>query len=133
MPSPPQNQTKFDPIKRSPEVDYLIFSLKIISLRYRQPKSRFRKLSLRVKRSNPVFFSEIATHLSGARNDRPGERFCFLNRDLGATSVLTTSSHSSIFKMPGARARFLYPGRKNYSIVGRDVAPYELLIEPFYA
>jgi hypothetical protein len=32
--SPPQNQTKFDPAKRSPEVDYLIFSLKIISRRY---------------------------------------------------------------------------------------------------
>jgi hypothetical protein len=29
-------QTKFDPVKRSPEVDYLIFSLKIISRRYRQ-------------------------------------------------------------------------------------------------
>jgi hypothetical protein len=27
-------QTKFDPVKRSPEADYLIFSLKIISRRY---------------------------------------------------------------------------------------------------
>jgi hypothetical protein len=38
--SRPQNQTKFDPVKRSPEADYLIFSLKIISRRYK-PKFRY--------------------------------------------------------------------------------------------
>jgi hypothetical protein len=42
-----------------------------------------------VERSNPVFFNEIATHLSGARNDRLGERFLFLNRDLGTIVSLT--------------------------------------------
>jgi hypothetical protein len=36
-----------------------------------------------VKRSDPAFFNEIATHLSGARNDRLGKGFRFLNRDLG--------------------------------------------------
>ena len=32
---------------------------------------------------NLAFFDEIATHLSGARNDRVGKRFLFLYRDLG--------------------------------------------------
>jgi hypothetical protein len=40
-----------------------------------------------VKRSNHGFLYEIATHLSGARNDRLGKGFLFLNRDLdGCTS-----------------------------------------------
>ena len=36
-----------------------------------------------MKRSNPAFSNEIATHLSGARNDKLGKRFCFLNLDFG--------------------------------------------------
>jgi hypothetical protein len=46
-------------------------------------KSRFRKLSLWVKRSNLPFFDEIATHLLGARDDRLGKPFHSINRDLG--------------------------------------------------
>jgi hypothetical protein len=34
------------------------------------PQIRFRELSLRVKRSNLTYLSEIAAHLPGARNDR---------------------------------------------------------------
>jgi hypothetical protein len=40
-------------------------------------KSRFRKLSLRVKRRSLAFFREIATHLSGARNDIRQRGFLF--------------------------------------------------------
>lgn len=50
-----------------------------------RPKSRFRILSLRWNRSNPALFDEIATHLSGARNDVMGKGFLSLNRDLGST------------------------------------------------
>jgi hypothetical protein len=42
-----------------------------------------------VKRSNLAFFNEIATHLSGARNDRLGKQVLFLNRDLGYPLGLT--------------------------------------------
>jgi hypothetical protein len=45
--------------------------------------------SLRAKRSNLAFSNEIATHLSGARNDRLGKQIRFLNRDLATISVLT--------------------------------------------
>jgi hypothetical protein len=54
-----------------------------------EPKSRFRIRSLRAKRSNLAFSNEIATHLSGARNDRPRKGFPFLNRDLGGDRVRT--------------------------------------------
>ena len=46
-------------------------------------KSRFWKLSLGVKRSSLAFFREIATHLSGARNDMSAKGSPFLPRDLG--------------------------------------------------
>jgi hypothetical protein len=52
------------------------------------PKSRFRKLSLRVKRSNLALFDEIATELLGARNNRPAEGFDSLKWNLGVTSPL---------------------------------------------
>ncbi len=55
------------------------------------PESRFRKLSLRVKRSSLAFFREIATHPSGARNDRSVKGFSFLNRDLGQHGLLKIS------------------------------------------
>ena len=42
-----------------------------------------------MKRSNPAFSNEIATHLSGARNDKLGKSFCFLSRDLGRSFKLT--------------------------------------------
>jgi len=48
------------------------------------PKSRYGKLSLRGNRSNLAFFDEIATHLSGARNDGMGKGFRSLNRNLGS-------------------------------------------------
>ena len=38
---------------------------------------------MRGDRSNLALFNEIATHLTGARNDRMGTGFHFLNRDLG--------------------------------------------------
>jgi len=62
------------------------------------PKSRFRKLSLRVKRSNLAFSNEIATHLSGARNDRMAKGFLSLNRNLGFTSDLTMPLITVIWK-----------------------------------
>jgi hypothetical protein len=37
----------------------------------------------RGNRINPTFFGEIATHLSGARNDGLRKGFCPLNRNLG--------------------------------------------------
>jgi hypothetical protein len=37
-------------------------------------KTRFKELSLRVKRSNLAFFNEIATHLSGARLPTAGRQ-----------------------------------------------------------
>jgi len=39
----------------------------------------------RGNRSNLALFDEIATHLSGARNDVMGKGFLSLNRDLGNT------------------------------------------------
>jgi hypothetical protein len=38
---------------------------------------------------NLALYDEIAAHLSGARNDRLGKRFSFLNQDLGSIFVLT--------------------------------------------
>jgi hypothetical protein len=49
----------------------------------RIPKFRFKKVSLRVKRSNLVFFNEIATHLSGTRNDRMRKAFLFSKSGFG--------------------------------------------------
>jgi hypothetical protein len=34
-----------------------------------------------------AFFNEIATHLSGARNDRMGKKIYSLNRNLGSHHV----------------------------------------------
>jgi hypothetical protein len=59
------------------------FSPDWISNEPNQPKSRFRKLSLRVKRSNLAFFNGIATHLSGARNDKIEKGIHSLNWNLG--------------------------------------------------
>jgi DNA-binding IclR family transcriptional regulator len=47
---------------------------------------------LRGNRSNLAFSNEIATHLAGARNDRMGKGFPFLNRDLGPYFLLTKGS-----------------------------------------
>src|SRR4030043_964997 len=62
-------------------------------------KSRFRALSLRVKRSNPAFFNEIATHLSGARNDRNGKEVHSLIRDLGLLFLLTNPLYLVIIRL----------------------------------
>jgi hypothetical protein len=44
---------------------------------------------------NLAFFNEIATHLSGARNDRMGKGFYSLNWDLGWSAL------SCVFKQTG--------------------------------
>jgi hypothetical protein len=56
------------------------------------PKSRFRIRSLRAKRSNLAFRDEIATYLSGTRNDRLRKGFPFLNQNLGGKNPL----HSAV-------------------------------------
>jgi hypothetical protein len=63
----------------SPYLRLKPFSEKMIVI----PKSRFWRLSLGVKRSSLAFFREIATHLSGARNDMSAKGSPFLPRDLG--------------------------------------------------
>ena len=63
----------------SPYLRLKPFSEKMIVI----PKSRFWRLSLGMKRSSLAFFREIATHLSGARNDMSAKGSPFLPRDLG--------------------------------------------------
>jgi hypothetical protein len=70
------------------EVKYSLESEVTEQLLQYPPKSRFRESSSRVKRSNPIFFNEIAVHLAGARNDRTRKGFPFLNRDLGPINHL---------------------------------------------
>ncbi|GEM_PF-767302 len=78
-----RNHQTFDRSRPTSRIDSLGYQIRIKkSRRAGVPKSRFRKLSLRVKRSSLAFFKEIATHLSGARNDMPTKAFPFLNWDL---------------------------------------------------
>jgi len=70
------------------EVKYSLESEVTEQLLQYPPKSRFRESSSRVKRSNPIFFNEIATHLSGARMDERVGRRLLLYRDLGPINHL---------------------------------------------
>jgi hypothetical protein len=78
-----------------------------------QPKSRFRKLSLRGKRSNLAFFHEIATHLAGAHNDRKGKGFHSLNRDLGSICQLKNKIESVKNRIHHYSNLKIIQGRKN--------------------
>jgi hypothetical protein len=55
------------------------------------------KLRLRGNRSHLTFYylafcSEAAAHFTGARNDRVGKKFRFLNQDLGVFQLLTNGA-----------------------------------------
>ncbi len=52
------------------------------------------ELSLRGNRSNLVLLNQIATHLSGARNDRMEKGVQFLYRDLGDRNTLDKNDSS---------------------------------------